>query len=255
MLVDVNEENLISQLTRGEDLLAGWRDQPHGEELYLVYRALNTLSRATTVVDLERAEAELVQVLDIQAPILVETARTFKVLLDISSYLTYYGRAGFENKVPYLAAPIMILVDEQRSLEKRHFPPEDGLLLLLIPRLQDIIMREFEGLRGRADLRFELKPQRAPFDEQVSVVLYVRNQGSAAAEQLRVQLEAGNDSGFTVAGEMAAEVDLLSPKREVCLEFGIQPLEAGRIRIPFQVSYDDRHGVRPLSTLTSPGYR
>jgi len=239
MLVEINENNLTAQLAQGEGLLANWRDRQHGEELYLIYRALHVLSRSATVVDLQNAEKELGTVLSLQASLLTETAQTFKLLLNISNYLVYYQRAEFENKIPYLAAPIMLLVDESRRLQKSLFPPEDKILRLLIPHLQDIILREFDGLRGRADLRFELRPQSAPFDKEVSIVLYVRNQGSAGAERLRVQLEAGKNNGFNIPGEGMADVEFLSPKREARLEFSIQPYEVARLRIPFQISYDD----------------
>jgi len=252
LLNEVNEDNVSTQLAEAEKFLVDWRDRPYGDELYLVYRALHKLSRSTTVVDLEQADIELIRILNIQNPLLTETAQVFKPLLDISQYLTYYARTEFENKVPYLAAPIMILVDEDRKLDKKRFPPEDGLLRLLIPRLQDIILREFDGLRGRADLRFELKPERMAFDQNVSIVLYVRNQGNAVAERLQVQLQANNEAGFSVNGRDTAEVNLLSPKREIRLEFQLHPVEPGRLRIPFQICYDDiekKGRMIPFATL------
>lgn len=239
MLKVVDADNLTVELGNAEKTLTAWRERPHGDELYLVYRTLNELSKALTVVDLERIEDDLVKALNVQNPLLAETNQIFKSLLDISQYLNYYGRSDFENKVPYLAAPIMILVNEDRQLQEKHFPPEDRLLRLLIPKLQDIILREFDGLRGRADLHFELKPQRIPFTDNVSVVLYVRNQGNAVAEQMHVLLENSSSNGFAAGDKVETLVNLLSPKREARLEFQIQPHEPGKIRLPFQIRYDD----------------
>jgi len=239
LLTKTNEENLAPHLLEMKELLENWRNRQHGEEVYEVYRAFYILSQAKNVVDLELASGELAAALDARDPLLSATAQTLKQLLDISNYLAYYQRAEFENKIPYLAAPIMILVDEMRRLEKSNFPPEVGILRLLIARLQDIIFREFDGLRGRADLRFELRPQRAPFDHEVSLVLYLRNQGSAAAEGLQVSLEAGSNNNFTPSENSTMNVSLLSPKREARLEFNILPTEAGRLRIPFHITYDD----------------
>lgn len=240
LLAETDSENLLTQLVQAQNLLRSWRDRPRGEETYLVYRALYALSQVTNIVMLQQSEIELIQALNVPNGYLKETARTLKPLLDISSnYLKYYGRAEFENKVPYLAAPIMILVDEDRRLEKISFPPEDGLLRLIIPRLQDVILREFDGLRGRADLHFELSPEQMPYETEVTFLLTIRNQGSAVAEKMQVKLLQGEDYGFTVASDPLIQLDLLAPKREARLEFTIQPDEPGRLRIPFVATYDD----------------
>ena len=162
LLTEVREERLLALLVQADTVLAGWRDVPRGEELSLTYQALRELRQATTVVDLERAQDGLLPIANLQDPLLVDTAGLLRTLLDVAHYLTYYGRADFENKIPYLAAPSMILVDESRKLEKAAFAPEDAVLRLLIPHLQNIILREFDGLRRARRPALRARAQQRP---------------------------------------------------------------------------------------------
>ena len=233
LVTELDSDNIKTQLANAEKTLEIWREQPNGDELYIAYQALRALSQATDVITLQQTEPELVQALAIHSPLLVETIITLKPILDICDYLTNYSRANFENKMPYLAAPIMMLVEEDRRLQKLNFPPEDDVLRLLIRRLQNIIFSEFDGLRGRADLHFELKPKQVPFSDELTVLLTVRNQGSAFAENMRVEIENQSENGFAVASERSIMIDLLEPKREAQFEFRIKPDQARSIANSF----------------------
>jgi len=213
----------------------------YGRELYLIYKSLHSLSKAKAIDDILAIEPEIIEILGYDDVILVKVVEVFKRLWEIIGYLSIYERVEFGNKVPYLSAPFMVLIDIGNTIQRSEEVTEPALQIIeaIIPDLQDIFMREFERLKGRADLELDLKPKKALFADSVTLHLTVRNRGKSVAENINLRIVAQNENRFSILGSGENVIDILSPQREESIEFTIKPYEAGKLRISFEIEYND----------------
>ncbi|MBI1924119.1 AAA-like domain-containing protein, partial [Candidatus Poribacteria bacterium] len=223
------------------DLFEETQGIKHGRELFLIYKSLYHLSEAKAIDDIIAIEPYMVEILGYDDVIHLEVLEIFKRLWEIIGYLSVYERVELGNKVPYLAAPLMILTDIGNTIERSKNKTELELQIInaIVPNLQNIFIREFERLKGRADLELDLKPKEPLFADEVTLLLTVRNRGNAVAENINLRLVPQNEERFSISGSGEDTIATLSPQREARVEFTIKPHEAGRLRIPFEIEYSD----------------
>ncbi len=124
--------------------------------------------------------------------------------------------------------------------------PEDHIFLYIIKRWMDVVFAEIEKIRGKAELRTELKHTNAWLEELVVLSLQITNVEHCPAECVHIQLEESPD--FEIKGNAAVTIDEVGETRPAIAEFTIHPLSP-TVHCVFQIAYTDAAGfqTRPFA--------
>ncbi|MDQ2886252.1 MAG: hypothetical protein M3Y39_09220 [Chloroflexota bacterium] len=114
--------------------------------------------------------------------------------------------------------------------------PDRRMFELLVERWQTIASTKLSEIRGKAELKIELKTPDVQQEEQVVFLLAVRNEGSGSAHQVRITLLNSND--FSVVGRSSFTIDILLSSQEVSKEFCIQPRTSSP-NLNFEIVYNE----------------
>lgn len=115
--------------------------------------------------------------------------------------------------------------------------PEVSILERLLDRWQGLVAMATQDLQGRANLQLELKVHRTVFAPRVCACLVVSNQGLNVAQNIRLRLADGE--GYRVPEGAAQSIDIISPQETRDLEFYIMPEAPRRLRLAWELTYDD----------------
>jgi len=114
--------------------------------------------------------------------------------------------------------------------------PDHRMFELLVERWQTIVSTKLSEIRGKAELKIELKTPNVQQEEQVVFLLAVRNEGSGSAHQVKITLLNSND--FTVVGKSSFTIDILLSSQEISKEFCIQPRTSSP-NLNFEIVYNE----------------
>ncbi len=115
--------------------------------------------------------------------------------------------------------------------------PEAVTLRQMLDHWQGIIMERVKDLQGRAALVSTIKTRQLSFASSLPVTLTVTNSGLNIAEQVRLRLNDGE--GYRILGGGEQTIDLLTAGSARDLEVTIEPLARDRVRLQWQIIYDD----------------
>ncbi|MBN1136502.1 MAG: AAA family ATPase [Anaerolineae bacterium] len=115
--------------------------------------------------------------------------------------------------------------------------PEVGILEALLDHWQGLIGKATQDLQGRANLQLELKVHRTVFAPRVCACLVASNQGLNVAQNVRLRLTDGE--GYRVPDGAEQSIDIISPQETRDLEFWITPDAPRRLRLAWELTYDD----------------
>jgi len=115
--------------------------------------------------------------------------------------------------------------------------PEVGILEALLDHWQGLVAAAAQDLQGRANLQLELKVRRTVFAPRVCACLVVSNRGLNVAQNVRLRLAGGE--GYQAPEGTEQSVDIISPQETRDLEFYIIPDAARRLRLTWELTYDD----------------
>ena len=115
--------------------------------------------------------------------------------------------------------------------------PEVGILETMLDRWQGLVAAATQDLQGRADLQMELKVHRAVFASRVCACVVIANQGLNVAQNVRLRLTGGE--GYQVPEGAEQSIDIISPQESRDLEFWIVPDAPRRLRLGWELTYDD----------------
>ena len=115
--------------------------------------------------------------------------------------------------------------------------PEVGILEALLDHWQGLVAAATQDLQGRANLQLELKVHRTVFAPRVCACLVVSNQGLNVAQNVRLRLVGGE--GYQVPEGAEQSVDIIGPQEARDLEFYIIPDAPRRLRLTWELAYDD----------------
>jgi hypothetical protein len=120
--------------------------------------------------------------------------------------------------------------------------PEIGVLHSLLDRWQGYVLTATQNLQGRADLRAELGAHEAAYAPKVRQCVLVTNQGLNVAQNIRLHVAGGE--GYEVIAGAAQVIDILGPQESRELEFWLAPDGPRRLRLVWQIVYDDSVDTR-----------
>ncbi len=245
MLEKLNENNVLERLENAVRAFEKTRGLKYGEEIWQIYRELYRLHRMRTIEEITRYKCTICQnqIFDIKH--LGSIIQILTRLTDISSILaTYLKRERLVDRLASLldaaAAIEEIYIDLERELseargQKSKFP--EGLILeTLLTSWRSMVVVELARLRGKADLRPELRTKLVPYEEQIGIWLDIRNDGRSPADNVKVTLKENND--FEIIGENVREFETIPASDVVVAEFTIKP-KASLPHLTFELVYAD----------------
>jgi outer membrane protein assembly factor BamB len=251
----LNESNIVNLLGTAVQTLRDRqvRSLRYGEETLLIYAELYRLFEIKTVDDIAQyrccddllPDSEKFRASDERGEHFRTVAPLFTFLQPIAHQVgRYLQREDANDRMTALLearsaleaigvrarqAYQTIVVDE--TLERL---PDRRLFELLIGRWQTLVDTKLSELRGKADLKVELKTPSLQQEEQVAFLLAVRNAGRSSAQQVEITLLSSGD--FTPVGQASFTIDILPGSQEVEKEFCIQPHTSSPY-LNFEISY------------------
>jgi hypothetical protein len=114
--------------------------------------------------------------------------------------------------------------------------PDRLLFEILLTKWRDIVTAELGQLRGKADLKPELKTKQVLLEKQVGIWLDIRNLGRSPADNVVIVL--GQSDDFQIVGNNTMKFETVPAQNEVLAEFTIRP-NLTSIQLVFELFYDD----------------
>lgn len=142
------------------------------------------------------------------------------------------------DRIVYLNEAAVLLDRLHDGLSEFSTRIEKTLVDGIVKRWSGLVSAEIEDLYGRAELLISLRTKRLAPAARTDVVLEVRNDGRAAAENLIAEIE--DDPAFIVH-KSPEIIRLLPPGRTRQIEFKVEPKVSDRFRLAITVTYDDRN--------------
>jgi outer membrane protein assembly factor BamB len=231
------------------------RSLHYGEETLLIYEELYRLFDIKTIDDIAQyrccddllPDAKNSHLLEVKGDHFRLVSPLFAFLQPIAHEVgRYLQREDVNDRVAALLEATSA-IDAMKARIKQTYStvvgdesllnlPDHRMFELLIHRWHTIINTKLSELRGKADLKVELKTPRVQQEEQVVFLLAIRNEGRGSAHQVKITLLSGND--FTVVGKSSFTIDILLSSQEMSKEFCIQPRTSSP-HLNFEIVYNE----------------
>jgi outer membrane protein assembly factor BamB len=253
----LNESNVVSLLATAVKTLRDRqvRSLRYGEETLLVYEELSHLFAIKTIDDIAQyhcCDDLLPDAKNFRLP--DEKANHFKIVSPLFAFLQpiahevgrYLQREDVNDRVAALLEANSAIEAMKAKVKQAYSTvigdgtlenlPDHRMFELLIERWHTIVNTKLSELRGKADLKVELKTPRVRQEEQVAFLLAIRNEGRSSAQQVKITLLSSND--FIPVGKSSFIIDILPGSREEAIEFCIQPRTSSP-HLNFEIVYNE----------------
>ncbi|MBN1661173.1 MAG: ATP-binding protein [Anaerolineae bacterium] len=218
----------------------GWRWRAEVGELY---RVLEEGLTAKTLSHVRAIQPPPQHVTSSLPPILARSCEGIGRVLDELNKVERVD--DLHTKIIFLNSAQAALLDLRRQTEGHAelggkcetTYPEVAVLLTLLSFWQGLILTATRDLQGRADLQASLLMRAAAFAPRVRQCIVVQNQGLNVAQNVRLRVAGGDGYRIVDGGEQT--VDILAPQESRELEFWIVPDSPRRLRLVWELSYDD----------------
>lgn len=240
LLMNLDESNVLAKLAQAVSAFTQTRALKYGEEIWQIYRELYHLHLMVTIDEISQYTCALRWDAPDDEANLGAVIHVLRELMKVSTILSIYlkrDRIG-DRIVSLLEANSALDRLEQTLKEKeQHSRFLDRLLLeILLRRWRGMTVTEIELLRGKADLRPELRVKSARFEEQIGIWLDVRNEGRSPADNVRLTLKKSAD--IEIVGTTIYEFETIPASDVVVAEFIIKP-GSPVPHLTFELVYDD----------------
>lgn len=226
---------------------------PAARELMVLYEYFSAALQVQTIADIGNQPVRILRSQDsLQVSIATNSATPFELpglvnhhvgdalemLGKVSNLLKRYLQVeSTQDRLSYLADSLSSLERARRdSVEVTK--PEQGFLVSICELWQRIMNKELDLLSGHADLRIEFRTRQIKHAEKVTLVLMVKNVGSALADHIQVTIRSSLGSGLLTNPEVV--LDHLSAGESKNVEFALHISEKGDVRVLGDVSWSDR---------------
>lgn len=227
----------LELLISGLETLAQ-EDLERRDETLAIYKLFEDGLEANSVRRITALRAQIGQMLklDMSQLDLPELAQVLTFGHQIIEELEQYEKvSSIEEKIRCLGRAIEGLSSLERVI---HTLPEPrrSLLSNISGQWLAVINNALSELRGRADIRVALKQQQLLAEGKPTLALELRNQGSAIAKNIKVELLPSEQYDIL---EGLADIPSLAGGRSSQVEFRLRPQVKQRLRASFQITYDD----------------
>jgi outer membrane protein assembly factor BamB len=248
MLSGLNDENVLERTQQVVNALEEASGLVFSRDVRTIYAELCHLLTMRSIADIAQYQCPLSEnqfAPDNEfAPIILEV---FKKLNSISRALRIYlRREGLPDRLSSLLDTIAAIDKMNRDLEQPYGQslmgksitklPDRQVFILLLQRWREMMLAQLNELRGKAELKAELKAKQTRYEDQVGIWLTVRNEGHSSASGVKITLLHGDN--FSVVGKNSFETDLILPQEETTAEFILSPLTT-KLDLRFEIAYGD----------------
>lgn len=248
MLSDLNDENMLERTQQVINALEEASGLVFSGDLYTIYSELHHLLTIHSIADIAQYQCSLSES---QFAPDNEFAR---IILDVFGRLSsisralriYLRREGLSDRLSGLLDAIAAIDKISKGLEQLYSLPLMGIpitklpnhqvFILLLERWRTMVLAKLNELRGKAELKAELKAKQTRYEDQIGIWLVVRNEGHSSASDVRITLLHGDN--FSVMGKNSFGTELILPQEETTVEFILNPQKAS-LDLRFEIAYSD----------------
>lgn len=211
-------------------------------ETLAVCRLLDATSAANSVARIValRSQIDAVRAMDgVSIPWLSDIQRVLGSWAEIVDTLkSYQENSNTEEKVRYLGHALTSLNHADREARNTLDEPLRTIHGEFIVRWSDTVNNALDELRGRAFLQISMPTHRVIALDDVVVALTLRNEGSAEAQNVNVELLQSQQYEILEGdGKVARAIPAAQSKS---IEFRVRPLVESSFLAKFRISYDDQ---------------
>ncbi|MBV9690775.1 MAG: AAA family ATPase, partial [Ktedonobacteraceae bacterium] len=273
LLSDLTEDTILARLKDAVEALQQTRALADGESMWAVQNEFYRLHGLRTVDEIAGYRCALAIMPAGDDTHFADTLQVFHRLNKLADFLrTYLKREGLGDRLASLLEARTAIEELTEGMESNYFKwckpevttevttaieelmagmersylersaqqqfPDQAILSLLLKRWQTIVLAEIARLRGKAELKAELRTRRVRQEAQVAVLLEIHNRGLSPADNVIVTLMPSD--AFTVVGPSTQEFVTISTSTRdpVQIEFTLRPLTSS-LRLCFEIVYDD----------------
>ncbi len=250
----LNDSNALERIEDVVRALDEVKSLKNGKEIWLLYEEFRRLFRICTLSAIADYRFQL------EGSAFAEEGLHASVILRIYQRLDtitrplriYQRREGLNDRLSSLLEASRNVESSATFAEReyantfsgnvaRHLP-DYQLFALLFQRWNDIISTQLQELRGRAELRADLKTKSVPYEEQIGIWLMICNDGRSAANNVKISLL--HNEEFDIVGTNSFETEVIFAQEEVHAEFSIRPhMRTEILRLIFEIVYDDAEAI------------
>ena len=161
-------------------------------------------------------------------------------LLDILDIIDQAGRLpGSEDRALYLGqalSRILTVLDRLAAQGREGAELQHQITRAALENIRLLLVSALENIRQRAELKVRLHSRILPIEREAVVVVEIQNVGEGHARNIFIDLEP--DPRF-LARQRRHEVRSLLRHQSARLEFLVEPQISDRVRLSFQITYDD----------------
>ncbi|HLI71590.1 MAG TPA: FG-GAP-like repeat-containing protein [Ktedonobacteraceae bacterium] len=245
LIENLAENNIVEKLENIVKTFESIRSLKHGDQLWQVYDELYCLQRMKTIEEITRYKCRIDQASLIDPGQLKIIGNVLYHLQEVAGIMaTYLKRERLGDRLASLleatSAIEKIYTDLEYQLsdlrgQKSTFP-EGPILETLLTTWRKMIVGELGHLRGKADLKPELRTKFVPSEERVGIRLDIRNDGRSPADNVRVHLKESDT--FEVIGKSTLSFETIPVSDTIVAEFTIS-LKGPSQHLTFELTYAD----------------
>jgi len=223
--------------------LTGQQDWRWRSEVTELYRVLEEGLEARTLDSVTAIQAPPREV---TSSLPVPLARSCEGIGRVLEELKKTDRVDdLSTKLIFLNSAQAALLDLHRYIERESQEcqycetlfPEISLVHSILDLWQGYVLTATKNLQGRADLQATLLTKQTGFAQKVRQCIIITNGGLNVAQNIRLRVADGD--GFLVVEGAEQGIDILGPQESRELEFFLTPDEPRRLRLTWQLSFDD----------------
>jgi outer membrane protein assembly factor BamB len=239
------EGNALERLDQAVCAFEKTKELQYGQEVWQTYHELQHLHRMRTIEEIAYYKCIVCSASLSDVAYFDEIADILYRLTGVSGILAkYLKREGLGDRLASLLEATAAIegiatrlkAEESQTREQNMVFPERLLIETLLTRWRTIIIGELSRLRGKADLRPVLRTKTTWSEEQIAILLDIRNEGRSPADNVRVTLKKNGD--FDIIGQNMLELETVSASDTVVAEFTIRP-RTSRPHLTFDLVYAD----------------
>jgi outer membrane protein assembly factor BamB len=252
LLSDLDESSVQEELQQMAQAQSATGHLRYGEDLHLIYGELYRLFTLETLENVSKYQCEIREA---QFHPNNRFARAvlpvFKELSTISRPLKmYFRRKDLQDRLNSLLEAIEAVeqnlpeaLNHQYSTMLLGEPisklPDYQIFLLLLSKWKRLLQNQLNELRGKAELKVSLLAKDVRKEEQVGILVAIKNVGRSSASDVKLTLL--HNGNFEMVGKNTFETEVIGAREETIAEFVLQP-HPEVLDLKFEVVFDDSDG-------------
>lgn len=251
VLFELDEDNAPERIQRVVNALQATEELIYGKDIHSIYAELYRLFTIQTIAGIANYRSTLnpgqFNPNNHFAPIILDIFS--KVGIVSRPLKMYLWREGIQDRQASLLETLEAIEQVHKYVEQQYSRillgesitklPDHQVFLLLLEKWRKLVQGQLSEMRGRAELKMELKTKDVRNEEQVGIWLTVKNAGRGLASAVKITLLQEEDNmHFHVIGSNVFETEAILPQEETTAEFILEP-HCGELNLKFDIEYDD----------------